>query len=92
MDWISLAIAIALLVVAVYTGISYYKEKKQSAVYLGDSALFTIIPSYAHRENGLRAFLVVNGQKVVASTPKTARNAPDLFYAYAWLCTPPHSR
>ncbi|EHY6887593.1 TPA: small membrane protein, partial [Klebsiella pneumoniae] len=25
MDWISLAIAIALLVVAVYTGISYYK-------------------------------------------------------------------
>ncbi|MCU6861538.1 small membrane protein [Klebsiella pneumoniae] len=28
MDWISLAIAIALLVVAVYTGISYYKEKK----------------------------------------------------------------
>ncbi|HIF0578749.1 small membrane protein [Klebsiella pneumoniae] len=92
MDWISLAIAIALLVVAVYSGISYFREKKQSAVYLGDSALFTIIPSYAHRENGLRAFLVVNGQKVVASTPKTARNAPDLFYAYAWLCTPPHSR
>ncbi|WP_142376493.1 small membrane protein [Klebsiella quasipneumoniae] len=28
MDRISLAIAIALLVVAVYTGISYYKEKK----------------------------------------------------------------
>ena len=28
MDWISLAIAIALLVVAVYSGISYYKEKK----------------------------------------------------------------
>ncbi|HBQ8794516.1 TPA: small membrane protein, partial [Klebsiella quasipneumoniae] len=25
MDWISLAIAIALLVVAVYSGISYYK-------------------------------------------------------------------
>ena len=92
MDWILLAIAIALLVVAVYSGISYFREKKQSAVYLGDSALFTIIPSYAHRENGLRAFLVVNGQKVVASTPKTARNAPDLFYAYAWLCTPPHSR
>ena len=92
MDWISLAIAIALLVVAVYSGISYFREKKQSAVYLGDSALFTIIPSYAHRRNGLRAFLVVNGQKVVASTPKTARNAPDLFYAYAWLCTPPHSR
>lgn len=85
MDWISLAIAIALLVVAVYSGISYFREKKQSAVYLGDSALFTIIPSYAHRENGLRAFLVVNGQKVVASTPKTTRNAPDLFYAYASL-------
>ncbi|HGO4522839.1 TPA: small membrane protein, partial [Klebsiella pneumoniae] len=50
MDWISLAIAIALLVVAVYSGISYFREKKQSAVYLGDSALFTIIPSYAHRE------------------------------------------
>lgn len=94
MDWISLAIAIALLVVAVYSGISYFREKKQSVVHLGvgDSALFTIIPSYAHRENGLRAFLVVNGQKVVASTPKTARNAPDLFYAYAWLFTPPHSR
>ncbi|HHL1461728.1 Uncharacterised protein [Klebsiella pneumoniae] len=92
MDWILLAIAIALLVVAVYSGISYFREKKQSAVYLGDSALFTIIPSYAHRENGLRAFLVVNGQKVVASTPKTARNAPDLFYAYAWLFTPLHSR
>ncbi|MDP1006857.1 small membrane protein [Klebsiella pneumoniae] len=30
MDWISLAIAIALLVVAVYTGISYYKEKKNN--------------------------------------------------------------
>ncbi|HFD0406849.1 TPA: small membrane protein [Klebsiella quasipneumoniae subsp. similipneumoniae] len=28
MDWILLAIAIALLVVAVYSGISYYKEKK----------------------------------------------------------------
>ncbi|HIH9885686.1 TPA: small membrane protein [Klebsiella pneumoniae] len=28
MDWISLAIAIALLVVAVYSGISYFKEKK----------------------------------------------------------------
>ena len=92
MDWILLAIAIALLVVAIYSGISYFREKKQSAVYLGDSALFTIIPSYAHRENGLRAFLVVNGQKVVASTPKTARNAPDLFYAYAWLFTPLHSR
>ena len=92
MDCVLLAIAIALLVVAVYSGISYFREKKQSAVYLGDSALFTIIPSYAHRRNGLRAFLVVNGQKVVASTPKTARNAPDLFYAYAWLCTPPHSR
>ncbi|WP_204337488.1 hypothetical protein, partial [Klebsiella pneumoniae] len=68
------------------------EKKKQSAVYLGDSALFTITSSYAHRENGLRAFLVVNGQKVVASTPKTARNAPDLFYAYAWLFTPLHSR
>ncbi|EON4339755.1 MULTISPECIES: hypothetical protein [Enterobacteriaceae] len=50
----------ALLVVAVYSGISYFREKKQSAVYLGDSALFTIIPSYAHRENGLRAFLAGN--------------------------------
>ncbi|HBV3129934.1 MULTISPECIES: small membrane protein [Klebsiella] len=28
MDWISLAIAIVLLVVAVYSGISYFKEKK----------------------------------------------------------------
>ncbi|MDM9678585.1 small membrane protein [Raoultella planticola] len=28
MDWILLAIAIALLVVAVYSGISYFKEKK----------------------------------------------------------------
>jgi hypothetical protein len=28
MDWISLAIAIALLVVAVYSGISYFREKK----------------------------------------------------------------
>ncbi|HDU2925774.1 TPA: small membrane protein [Klebsiella pneumoniae] len=28
MDWILLAITIALLVVAVYSGISYYKEKK----------------------------------------------------------------
>ena len=55
MDWILLAIAIALLVVAVYSGISYYKEKKQSAVYLGDSALFTIIPSCAHRSDGLCA-------------------------------------
>ncbi|MDK1931460.1 small membrane protein [Klebsiella sp. K4-50] len=27
MDWISLAIAIALLVVAVYSGISYFREK-----------------------------------------------------------------
>jgi hypothetical protein len=45
MDWISLAIAIALLVVAVYSGISYFREKKQSVVHLGvgDSALFTII-------------------------------------------------
>ena len=62
MDWILLAIAIALLVVAVYSGISYFREKKQSVVYLGvgDSALFTIIPSYAHRENGLRAFLPGN--------------------------------
>jgi hypothetical protein len=85
MGWILLTIAIALLVVAVYSGISYYKEKKQSVVHLGDSALFTIIPSYAHRENGLRAFLMADGQKVVASTPKTTRNAPDLFYAYASL-------
>ncbi len=28
MDFVLLAIAIALLVVAVYSGISYYKEKK----------------------------------------------------------------
>ncbi|HBV0993316.1 TPA: small membrane protein [Klebsiella pneumoniae] len=28
MDWISLAIAIALLVVAVYSGISYFRGKK----------------------------------------------------------------
>ncbi|HFG4267183.1 small membrane protein [Klebsiella pneumoniae] len=28
MDWILLAIAIALLVVAVYSGISYFREKK----------------------------------------------------------------
>ncbi|HHL1541762.1 TPA: small membrane protein [Klebsiella pneumoniae] len=28
MDWILLTIAIVLLVVAVYSGISYYKEKK----------------------------------------------------------------
>ncbi|HGH3385355.1 small membrane protein [Klebsiella quasipneumoniae subsp. similipneumoniae] len=28
MDWVSLAIAIALLVVAVYSGISYFREKK----------------------------------------------------------------
>ena len=30
MDWISLAIAIALLVVAVYSGISYFREKKKA--------------------------------------------------------------
>ncbi len=80
MDWISLAIAIALLVVAVYTGISYYKEKKQSAVYLGDSALFTIIPSYAHRRNGLRAFLRLQPQKSTSSPQKTARNRSGEFY------------
>ncbi|WP_332101821.1 small membrane protein, partial [Klebsiella pneumoniae] len=28
MDWILLAIAIALLVVAIYSGISYFREKK----------------------------------------------------------------
>ncbi|MBW6186209.1 hypothetical protein KZ870_33270 [Pseudomonas aeruginosa] len=28
---------------------------------------------------------MADGQKVVASTPKTTRNAPDLFYAYASL-------
>ncbi|EPO7974947.1 small membrane protein [Klebsiella pneumoniae] len=28
MDWILLTIAIALLVVALYSGISYFKEKK----------------------------------------------------------------
>ncbi|MCI7964693.1 MULTISPECIES: small membrane protein [Klebsiella/Raoultella group] len=31
MDWISLAIAIALLVVAVYSGISYFREKKTTS-------------------------------------------------------------
>ncbi|MFS8314331.1 small membrane protein [Escherichia coli] len=36
MDWISLAIAIALLVVAVYSGISYFREKKAiSRVFRG---------------------------------------------------------
>ncbi|WP_284499092.1 small membrane protein [Escherichia coli] len=60
MDWILLAVAIVLLVVALYSGISYFREKKQSVAHLGDSALFTIIPSYAHRENGLRAFLAGN--------------------------------
>ncbi|HHU4060608.1 TPA: small membrane protein [Klebsiella pneumoniae] len=30
MDWILITIAIALLVVAVYSGISYYKEKKNN--------------------------------------------------------------
>lgn len=52
MDWILLAIAIALLVVAVYSGISYFREKKQSVVYLGDSPLFTIIPSCPHPLRG----------------------------------------
>ncbi|HBS0701301.1 TPA: small membrane protein [Klebsiella pneumoniae] len=28
MDWILLAVAIALLVVALYSGISYFREKK----------------------------------------------------------------
>ena len=28
MDWISLIIAIALLAIALYSGISYFKEKK----------------------------------------------------------------
>lgn len=77
MDWISLAIAIALLVVAVYSGISYFRKKKQSVVYLGDSALFTITPSYAHRENGLRAFLRLQPQK---NPQKTARNRSGEFY------------
>ncbi|WP_447339720.1 small membrane protein (plasmid) [Klebsiella pneumoniae] len=31
MDWISLAIAIVLLVVAVYSGISYFKEKSNQS-------------------------------------------------------------
>ncbi|HBX8210718.1 TPA: hypothetical protein MIH58_24055 [Klebsiella pneumoniae] len=37
---------------------------------------------------------VSDGKPVKQATnhPKTARNAPDLFYAHAWLCTPPHSR
>ena len=62
MDFFLLAIAIALLVVAVYSGISYFREKKQSVVHLGvgDSALFTIIPSCTHRKNGLKAFLTGN--------------------------------
>ncbi|WP_407235201.1 small membrane protein [Escherichia coli] len=81
MDWILLTIAIALLVVAVYSGISYYKEKKkQSVVHLGDSALFTIIPSYAHRENGLRAFLRLQPQKSTSYPQKTARNRSGEFY------------
>ena len=80
MDWILLTIAIALLVVAVYSGISYYKEKKQSVVHLGDSALFTIIPSYAHRENGLRAFLRLQPQKITSYPQKTARNRSGEFY------------
>ncbi len=63
MDWISLAIAIALLVVAVYSESHTSEKKKQSAVYLGDSALFTIILLTRTAKNGLRAFLVVNGQK-----------------------------
>ena len=60
MDFFLLAIAIALLVVAVYSGISYFREKKQSAVYLGDSALFNITSSCTHRKNGLKAFLTGN--------------------------------
>lgn len=82
MDWISLAIAIVLLVVAVYSGISYFKEKKQSVVHLGvgDSALFTIIPSYAHRENGLRAFLRLQPQKSTSYPQKTARSRSGEFY------------
>lgn len=63
MDWISLAIAIALLVVAVYSGISYFREKKQSAVYLGDSALFTIIPSCVHRLRGSQGVSEASGLK-----------------------------
>jgi hypothetical protein len=50
MDFVLLAIAIALLVVAVYSGISYFKEKNQSVVHLGDSALFTITSSCTHRK------------------------------------------
>lgn len=80
MDWILLAIAIALLVVAIYSGISYFREKKQSVVHLGDSALFTIIPSYAHRENGLRAFLRLQPQKSTSYPQKTARNRSGEFY------------
>ncbi|WP_227637853.1 small membrane protein [Klebsiella pneumoniae] len=34
MDFFLLAIAIALLVVAVYSGISYYKEKKNNQSYI----------------------------------------------------------
>ncbi|WP_407252935.1 small membrane protein [Klebsiella pneumoniae] len=33
MDWISLAIAIALLVVAIYSGISYFRKKTISRVF-----------------------------------------------------------
>ncbi len=49
MDWISLAIAIALLVVAVYSE-SHTSEKKQSAVYLGDSAAIYHNPLRAPRK------------------------------------------
>ncbi len=80
MDWILLTIAIALLVVAVYSESHTTKKKKQSVVHLGDSALFTIIPSYAHRENGLRAFLRLQPQKSTSYPQKTARNRSGEFY------------
>ncbi|MGQ4645664.1 hypothetical protein ACUIG5_28495, partial [Raoultella ornithinolytica] len=49
------------------------------------TAGFTITSLTRTAPEALRAFLMADGQKVVASTPKTTRNAPDLFYAYASL-------
>ncbi|MCY2563100.1 hypothetical protein OW990_25345, partial [Klebsiella pneumoniae] len=52
------------------------EKKNQSVVYLGvgDSALFTIIPSYAHRENALRAFFRPEPQK----SPSSHRKPPGI--------------
>ncbi|HID2928266.1 TPA: hypothetical protein ACXF8K_005260, partial [Klebsiella pneumoniae] len=38
-------------------------KKKQSAVYLGDSALFTIIPSCVHRLRGSQGVSEASGLK-----------------------------